>query len=74
MSDDKRQVTKEEGIEYAKQCGMPFFETSASKEMNIIDCFHQIVNDHYRIQHPQSDESKKKPKKEKLRGTLLWWR
>ena len=72
LSDDKRQVTKEEGIEYAKECGMPFFETSALKEIHNIECFHQVVKEYYHIQKIQSEEaSKKKNKKKKFRCTLL---
>ena len=75
LSDDKRQVTKEEGIEYAKECGMPFFETSALEEINNIECFYQVVKDHYHIRYSNSQSNqelnKKQKKKKKFHCTLL---
>ena len=37
--EDKRQVTKEEGEEFAAQFGMPFLETSAKATTNVEEAF-----------------------------------
>ena len=37
------QVSKEEGIELAKEFNCPFFETSAALRLNVDEIFHEIV-------------------------------
>ena len=42
---EKREVTKEEGINYAKINGMKFFETSAKLNINVKDTFECLVDE-----------------------------
>ena len=65
LPNDQRQVTTEEGVKFAQECKIPFFETSAKEGINNIECFYQIVRDHHRIRCRRSDEQEKKEKETK---------
>ena len=41
--DSKRQVTTEQGAELAAEFDIPFFETSAKKNINIDECFNKMA-------------------------------
>jgi len=41
---DKRQVSYDEGKEFAEKHGFSFFETSAKTGINIADCFNNVVD------------------------------
>ena len=42
--DGKRKVTTEQGAELAAEFGIPFFETSAKKNINIDECFNKMAD------------------------------
>ena len=74
LSNDQRQVSRQEGIEFAKQYNMPFFETSAKEGINIDKCFYQVAREYYRMLYSFQNklkEKQKKHKKKKLYCTLL---
>ena len=43
--DEKRQVTTEQGVELAAEFGIPFYETSAKKNINVDECFRRMAED-----------------------------
>eukprot|EP01118_Nematostelium_gracile_P001092 TRINITY_DN11108_c0_g1_i1.p1 TRINITY_DN11108_c0_g1~~TRINITY_DN11108_c0_g1_i1.p1 ORF type:complete len:185 (+),score=50.16 TRINITY_DN11108_c0_g1_i1:44-598(+) len=55
----ERQVSTAAGKELADKWGVPFFETSALKTINILECFTELV----RIINKQDRPSQRKPKK-----------
>jgi GTPase SAR1 family protein len=59
----KRQVTFEQGKEFAKQYGIPFLETSAKDTVNIDDLFTGITKTF--IEKSALNNQKKDPKKER---------
>ena len=67
-----RQVTKEEGIKFAKECGVPFFETSAKTKINNEECFYQLVREMRKLRRKKEEEeeeedlNKSKKKKKHL--------
>ena len=71
LPNEQRQVGIEEGIKYAEDCKIPFFETSAKEGTNNIECFYQVVREHHRIRRRRSDEQKKKKKKKKRKRCVL---
>lgn len=53
-----RQVEEQEGIDLAKQLGVPFFETSAKLKINIEACFFEVIRE-VRRQKPVDDKPQK---------------
>ena len=43
--DDLRRVSTEQGVELAAEFGIPFFETSAKKNINVDECFDRVAKD-----------------------------
>jgi GTPase SAR1 family protein len=40
---DQREVGRNEGLEYARSCGMPFFESSAKTRVNVDEAVHELL-------------------------------
>ena len=51
--ENDRQVSKEEGIKFAKECGVPFYETSAKTKINNEECFYQLVREMRKFKRKQ---------------------
>ena len=62
---EKREVSKEDGIEYAKSFNIKYFETSAKTRDGIDEVFHQIYQDLYELNEEKGLVDKKKSKKSK---------
>ena len=69
--ENQRQVSKEEGIQYSQECGIPFFETSAKDRINHETCIYQCVREIRRIQKLGIDENSKHKQKTDTCGCLL---
>ena len=62
---EKREVSKEDGIEYAKSFNIKYFETSAKTGDGINEVFLQIYQDLYELNEEKGLVDKKKSKKSK---------
>eukprot|EP01103_Thecamoeba_quadrilineata_P017575 TRINITY_DN6301_c0_g1_i1.p1 TRINITY_DN6301_c0_g1~~TRINITY_DN6301_c0_g1_i1.p1 ORF type:complete len:200 (+),score=53.47 TRINITY_DN6301_c0_g1_i1:48-602(+) len=58
--DSERQVPKKDGEDLAKSFNCPFFETSAKVNINVEDCFFQLVREVRNL--PASNKTKEKKK------------
>ena len=54
---NRREVTKEEGKNFARQNKTLFFETSAKKNSNVVECFEELLQQIYntRRKNPGSE-------------------
>ncbi|ELR11576.1 Ras subfamily protein [Acanthamoeba castellanii str. Neff] len=43
LEGDQREVGRNEGLEYARSCGMPFFESSAKTRVNVDEAVHELL-------------------------------
>ena len=43
LDEDQREVGRNEGLEYARSCGMPFFESSAKTRVNVDEAVHELL-------------------------------
>jgi GTPase KRas len=62
--EDEREVTKNEGKQYADKQGISFFETSAKDFLNILESVEQVVRLIRKFQNEKSIQNKKKSKRE----------
>ena len=69
--ENDRQVSKEEGIKFAKECGVPFYETSAKIKINNEECFYQLVREMRKLQRKKEGDTNENKKKKKNHCTLL---
>ena len=61
--EEQRQVSTQEGQEYAKEIGVPFYETSAKIKHNNEECFHEVVRECRRFEREANQVPKQKKKK-----------
>jgi len=55
LGDDNRQVSTEQGVEYAKAHGLSFMETSALDSTNINEAFGQLISEIYCLKNSNSN-------------------
>eukprot|EP00475_Leptophrys_vorax_P035975 TRINITY_DN5_c1_g1_i1.p1 TRINITY_DN5_c1_g1~~TRINITY_DN5_c1_g1_i1.p1 ORF type:complete len:193 (-),score=45.10 TRINITY_DN5_c1_g1_i1:57-635(-) len=63
LPDNERKISKQEGELLAAKWNVPFFETSAKKKVNNVECFYQVVREIKRM-----DKSKKGDKPSGSKG------
>ena len=62
--DSERQVKQQEGLQFAKEHDIPFFETSAKEGINSDECFYQVAREIRRIESMTANQTQKKQKKQ----------
>ena len=68
--EEKRQVSTEQGEEYARNLNCPFFETSAKDGTHVDDAFAEIVREI--DAHPPEPEPEHEPAEEKSKGSKFF--
>ncbi|KAJ5079804.1 ras-like protein rasd [Anaeramoeba ignava] len=71
--ENERQVSSGEARDLAKTFGCPYFETSAKSRINIEESFFGLVREIRKVRNPEIEKKvqKKKPKKRKLRCSIM---
>jgi GTPase KRas protein len=54
LPDNERKISKQEGELLAAKWNVPFFETSAKKKVNNVECFYQVVREIKRTERASS--------------------
>ena len=54
---ENREVSTEEGREIAEKNGIPFYEVSAKKDMNVTEVFERIINDVIEVQEHKGKQT-----------------
>ena len=49
---EKREVSYEEGLQFAQQYGFQFFETSAKEDLNVNNLFENAMKEYSQTHHP----------------------